>query len=228
MDNASVPDSRRASWRSSGKRLTAATTRMIPVIATTTRISTSVKPTTPMRRRPRVRALPRLSAGRGGPHHLSPRLPMSAALPSPPRARSAPEAEYVDLALHARREVLVVGAPRVLRKVIEIRLPVGGTGLVVGFCTTHRGPGPWWDKCRCRGDRASAPARWHPRPALAATRLASSGRSMMRGTTIAGGCPGSPPPRVQNHGISSSHQRIELEDGKQDRQHDHKHDAAHE
>src|SRR6185503_11357866 len=80
--------------------------------------------------------------------------------------------------------------------------------------------------------------------ALAATRFASSGRSMMRGTTMAARMP-----RIatttrtsmrvkpfclpgEGRGPISSftllpYQRIQLEDRQQDRQHDHEHHAAH-
>src|SRR5579862_3300817 len=107
IDSASVPDSRRAIWRSSGKRFTAATTRMIPVIATTTRISTRVKPLIPVAD---VR-----------------RIAFSAA-----RAVGT-EAEHVDLAMLAGRQVLVVGAPRILGQVVEVGLPVAGHRIRRGF-----------------------------------------------------------------------------------------------
>src|SRR5687767_5095797 len=94
MARATRATSRRATSRSLGKRLTEASATMMPVMATTTRISMRVKPLVPV---PDVR-----------------RIAFSAA-----RAVGA-EAEDVDLALHARREVLVVATPGIARQPVEV------------------------------------------------------------------------------------------------------------
>src|SRR5260221_1040089 len=97
---ATMPDSRRATSASLGKRLTEATARMMPVIATTTSTSISVKPLFPVSDVGRI------------------------ALASARAIRA--QAEHVDLALHAGAQVLVVAAPRVLRHALEVAalLPV--------------------------------------------------------------------------------------------------------
>src|SRR5687768_6695319 len=110
MARASLPASRRATSRSPGKRLTEARATMMPVMATTTSTSMRVKPLVPV---PDVG-----------------RIAVAAA-----RLVGA-QAEDIDLALHARGEILVVAAPRIARQALEVAalLPVarrrrrGGAG----------------------------------------------------------------------------------------------------
>src|SRR5262249_45135483 len=100
--SATMPLSRRATSASLGTRVTAATATTIPMIATTTRTSISVNALFPAAD---VRRTAFASARAIG-----------------------PEAEHVDLAVHAGAEILVVASPRILRQALEIAalLPLVG------------------------------------------------------------------------------------------------------
>src|SRR3954471_20967120 len=91
---ATMPDSRRATSLSPGKRLTEATAMMMPVIAMTTSTSIRVKPLIPV-------------ADIRGIAFSTARVVRT-------------EAEHVDLALHARVQVLVVAAPGIFLQALDV------------------------------------------------------------------------------------------------------------
>src|SRR5437870_3147917 len=117
---ATIPDSRRATCASLGKRFTAAVASTMPTIATTTSTSISVNA--------RSRA-------------LIPVADVRRTAFTSPRA-VGPEAEDVDLAAHAGAQVLVIGPPRILGQALEIAalLPVGWRGR--GGRLLHQCPQP--------------------------------------------------------------------------------------
>src|SRR5258708_37664161 len=107
--SATMPDSRRATCASPGRKFTAASATTIPVIATTTRTSMRVNPLVPVSDVGRTAFASARAVG--------------------------PEAEDVDLAANPRAQVLVVASPRSLRQPLELAalFPGGGHGSGRGF-----------------------------------------------------------------------------------------------
>src|SRR5258706_497268 len=108
-----MPDSRRATCASPGRKFTAASARTIPVIATTTRTSIRVKPLIPITDVGRTAFASARTVG--------------------------PEAEDVDLAADPRAQVLVVASPRILRQPLEVAALFPVAGHWIGRGPLHQG-----------------------------------------------------------------------------------------